>query len=79
MLIELRCLRETLGKIHSAFDATQSRVQALELSHTRMKAQLDIRIRIQKPMAMPHATCRGEKNKKNKAPSTSRGTDPDTS
>ena len=51
VLLELNGLRETLGKTQSALDATQARVQALELGHTRVEAQLDLLIRIQQPMA----------------------------
>ena len=67
---EVSCLRETLGKTQSALDATQARLQAMELGQTRMEAQLDLLIRMQRPMAMPHVAAQ--------APPSSRGTDPDT-
>ena len=67
---EVSCLRETLGKTQSALDATQARLQALELGQTRMEAQLDLLVRIQRPRAMPHVAAQ--------APPSSRGTDPDT-
>uniref|UniRef100_M4BZ15 Uncharacterized protein n=1 Tax=Hyaloperonospora arabidopsidis (strain Emoy2) TaxID=559515 RepID=M4BZ15_HYAAE len=53
VLLELSGLRETLGKIQSALEETQARVQALEPGHTRMEAQLDLLIRMQQPMARP--------------------------
>ena len=67
---EVICLRETLGKTQNALDATQARLQALELGQTRMEVQLDLLVRIQRPMAMPHVAAQ--------APPSSRGTDPDT-
>ena len=38
VIIELRSLRETLGKTQSAFDAMQARVQALQLSQALVQA-----------------------------------------
>ena len=57
LLLEMSCLLETLGKTQSAHDATQTRVQALELGQTRLVDQLDILVRIRQPMA--GAKCRG--------------------
>ena len=66
---EVICLRETLGKTQIALDATQARIQALALGVTRMGAQLDLLLRIQQPMAMPHVAAQ--------VPPSSRRTDPD--
>ena len=63
VLIELDVIRETLGKIQSALDVMQARIQALELGQVRIQAlesgqawmevQLDLLIRMQQPMSRP--------------------------
>ena len=68
VLLELRGLRETLGKTQSVLVATQARVEALESGHTRMEAQLDLLIRMQQPMARPTSAAQ--------APPSSHGKDP---
>ena len=70
VLLELSGLRETLGKAQSALDATQARVQTLELGLARVEGQLDLLIWMQHPMTRPYYTAQ--------APPSSRGTDPDT-
>ena len=70
VLLELSRLRETLGKTQSAFEAIQARVKALELDLARVEGQLDLLIRMQHPTSRPYYPA--------KAPSSSRGTDPDT-
>ena len=70
VLLELSGLRETLGKTQSALDATQTCVQTLDSGHTRMEAQLDLRIRMQQLIARPTSEAQ--------APPSSRGTVPDT-
>ena len=80
VLFDLDDLLETFSKTQSAIDATQARVQALELiqgrvqalemGQARIKDQLDLLIRMQLPMAMPHVAAQ--------APPSSRGTEPDT-
>ena len=52
---EVNSLRETLGQTQRMNDALQDRVKALEMSQTRMEAQLDLLIRIQHPAARPTA------------------------
>ena len=69
VLLERNGLRETLGKTHSALDATQAHVQVLESGHTRMETQLDLLIRMQQPVARP--ACAAQ------TPPSLRGTDPD--
>ena len=46
VLLEVSGLRATLGNTQRSLDATQARVQALELGQTRMEAQLDLLIQI---------------------------------
>ena len=81
VLLELSCLRETLGKTQSALDAIQARVKALglgqarvqtlELALARVDGQLDLLFRMQHSTVRPYYPAQ--------APPSSRGTGPNTS
>ena len=70
LLLEVNCLRETLGKTMSALDATQARLQTSKLALTRIEDQKDIYVRIQQTMEGAIVAAQ--------APPSSPGPDPNT-
>uniref|UniRef100_M4BK35 Uncharacterized protein n=1 Tax=Hyaloperonospora arabidopsidis (strain Emoy2) TaxID=559515 RepID=M4BK35_HYAAE len=68
LILEVKGLQETLGKIRCMLDAMKSCLQVMERAQTRSEAQLDLLIRLQKFGTQPSSSTQ--------APPSSHGKDP---
>ena len=69
LVLELNCVRETLDQTQSALEAVQTNLQMMEQHQPRLEGQLDVLIRMMQPETLSLFSAR--------APSRSRGSDPD--